>query len=68
MSRAAGIGLGTAVLALGSAFGGGCYQRTIRAEGPGADRTAVQEPYQESSALDDLLFGPLRTEQKESPK
>ena len=35
----------------------GCYQRTIRAEGPGASRSNVQEPYQANWLVDDLLFG-----------
>ncbi len=43
--------------ALAAALNAGCYQRTIRAEGPAASRTNVQEPYQANWLVDDLLFG-----------
>lgn len=36
---------------------GGCYQRTVAVRGPGAERTAVQEPYQETWMIDNLLLG-----------
>lgn len=60
------LGLGLAILALGAAAAGlgGCYQRVVRAKGLGADRYNVSEPYQESSVVDDWLFGP--TEQRRS--
>ena len=37
--------------------GAGCYQRTVAVRGPGAERTAVQEPYQETWMIDNLLLG-----------
>ena len=40
----------------------GCYERVVKAKGLGADSVAVSEPYQESSKLDDWIFG------KEEPK
>jgi len=45
-----------ALCALG-AIAGGCYQRTVAVRGPGAERTAVQEPYQETWMIDNLLLG-----------
>ncbi len=48
-------------VALGAAGAvGGCYQRTIRATGLGADRYDVSEPYQENSRVDNWLFGEQR--------
>lgn len=35
----------------------GCYQRTVRAEGPGASRMNVEESYQQNWLVDELLFG-----------
>ncbi|TVQ59468.1 MAG: hypothetical protein EA379_10780 [Phycisphaerales bacterium] len=46
------------LLALGAlCAAGGCYQRVIRSEGPSAARQNVEEPYQGSYLIDDLLFG-----------
>jgi len=50
------IGSAAALCALG-ALVGGCYQRTVAVRGPGAERTAVQEPYQETWMIDNLLLG-----------
>jgi hypothetical protein len=52
--------LPAAVLALGCVaclLLGGCYERVIRARGPGAERIGVSEPYQENYPIDDWLFG-----------
>ena len=35
----------------------GCYERVTRAKGFGADGVAVSEPYQETSKLDNWIFG-----------
>lgn len=35
----------------------GCYERVIRATGPGADRTSVEQPYQQNYEMDEWLFG-----------
>jgi hypothetical protein len=44
-------------LACAAAAGTGCYERVTKAKGLGADSVAVSEPYQETSKLDDWLFG-----------
>ena len=46
-----------AIAALGACVAGGCYQRTIHSEGPGSTTKDVQQPYQGSYLIDDLLFG-----------
>lgn len=61
-------------LALTSVLGGamlasvlassGCYQRVTSARGFGADSVEVSESYQESSRLDDWIFGKDETKSK----
>ncbi len=36
---------------------GGCYERVVRATGPGVDRVRVEEPYQQNYEVDEWLFG-----------
>ena len=36
---------------------GGCYERVVGAKGAAADQYDVSEPYQESSGLDNLIWG-----------
>ncbi|MBL8764099.1 MAG: hypothetical protein JNM07_07510 [Phycisphaerae bacterium] len=36
---------------------GGCYERVTSAKGFGSDQYKVEERYQESSTLDDWIFG-----------
>ncbi|MBX3386389.1 MAG: hypothetical protein KF768_07450 [Phycisphaeraceae bacterium] len=45
----------------------GCYRRVVKAKGLGADSVTVQESYQESSKLDDWLFGPEPTRSRSTP-
>lgn len=35
----------------------GCYERVVRARGPGAERVRVQDPYQQNYEVDQWLFG-----------
>jgi hypothetical protein len=47
----------TAILLIALCTIPGCYERTVRATGLGADQHDVSEPYQENSKVDDWLFG-----------
>ena len=42
----------------------GCYERVVRARGPGADRIRTEEPYQQNYRVDDWLFGKQPTPKK----
>ncbi len=42
----------------------GCYERVTSARGFGADSVEVSESYQESSKLDDWIFGKDETKSK----
>jgi hypothetical protein len=35
----------------------GCYERVVRARGPGAERVRVQDPYQQNYEVDQWIFG-----------
>jgi hypothetical protein len=61
------LALCTTLLALTSLTISGCYERVIHADGPGAFRSPVQQPYQESNQVDDWLFGPLEKPGATSP-
>lgn len=67
-STASPILIGATVLICASLALPGCYQRVVKAKGLGADSVTVQESYQESSKLDDWLFGPeVRPSSKSTP-
>lgn len=36
---------------------GGCYERVVRATGPGVGSVRVEEPYQQNYEMDEWLFG-----------
>ena len=55
--RQTAIGVGLLALMACACLLPGCYKRVVRAKGLGADTVAVSEPYQESSKIDDWMFG-----------
>ncbi|MFN0012731.1 MAG: hypothetical protein ACKVS8_13925 [Phycisphaerales bacterium] len=62
---AACAGLGVTALAL--ACSGGCYTRTISAQGFGSEAIQTEDPYQESGELDNWIFGPQQTMRRSNP-
>lgn len=45
----------------------GCYRRVVDARGPGADRYAVEEPYQQNSRLDEWFYGDRPSGRSKTP-
>jgi hypothetical protein len=50
--------LASALLAAAVCAPAGCYQKVVRAKGPGADQVTIEEPYQSNSKVDEWIFGP----------
>lgn len=54
LARNALVAVASAALVCGL---GGCYERVVRASGPGADQYQISDPYAEDTKLDRWFYG-----------